>query len=773
MWKTTGRARAQWAVAATRYFFVVVLGLMTLSAQPAEAQNFTFSNVSVEGNQRVAESTILSFAGISRGQAVSAGELNVAAQNIRASGLFSSVDVRPQGNTLAIVVVEYPTVNRISVEGNSRVRDAELLAVVSSQPRRIYSPEQAERDVSAITQVYLNQGRINASVTPRIIERSENRVDLVFEVIESGVTEIERISFVGNRSFSERRLRGVLETKQAGILRAIIARDTFVRDRIAFDRRVLTDFYQSRGYADFQVQNVDVALTRERDAYLITFNVQEGQKFTFGDITVTSEIPEADIAEFRAALRTKTGATYNPLSLETDIERLERLAIQKGLNFVQVDPRITRNDRALALDVAFALVRGPRIFVERIDIEGNNTTLDRVVRNQFRVVEGDPFNPREIRNSAERIRALGFFGNANVDAREGSTPEQVIIDVDVTEAPTGSLSFGANFNSDTGIGLQASFRQSNFLGRGQALNFQLSTAQSNRVFSFDFTEPQFLGRDLRFNLGLSYRTTDNENALYDTESFTFRPGFTFPVSENGRLGVFYVFDYTDLTDVNPTASPIIIAEAEEGAVSTNASGYSYSYDTRRTGLNPNAGVLLRFGQEFGIGDTDFIKTTALLAAETKVLNEEVTLRATFEGGMLNYGSGDSRVTDRFFLGSRVLRGFEPGGIGPRDANTDDALGGNTFAVARLEAEFPLGLPEEYGISGGAFIDYGSVWDVGNLRGVSEADILYNDFTPRTVAGLSVFWTTPIGPLRFNFTEALDAQEFDNPKSFDVTISTSF
>ena len=773
MWKTTGRARAQWAVAATRYFFVVVLGLMTLSAQPAEAQNFTFSNVSVEGNQRVAESTILSFAGISRGQAVSAGELNVAAQNIRASGLFSSVDVRPQGNTLAIVVVEYPTVNRISVEGNSRVRDAELLAVVSSQPRRIYSPEQAERDVSAITQVYLNQGRINASVTPRIIERSENRVDLVFEVIESGVTEIERISFVGNRSFSERRLRGVLETKQAGILRAIIARDTFVRDRIAFDRRVLTDFYQSRGYADFQVQNVDVALTRERDAYLITFNVQEGQKFTFGDITVTSEIPEADIAEFRAALRTKTGATYNPLSLETDIERLERLAIQKGLNFVQVDPRITRNDRALALDVAFALVRGPRIFVERIDIEGNNTTLDRVVRNQFRVVEGDPFNPREIRNSAERIRALGFFGNANVDAREGSTPEQVIIDVDVTEAPTGSLSFGANFNSDTGIGLQASFRQSNFLGRGQALNFQLSTAQSNRVFSFDFTEPQFLGRDLRFNLGLSYRTTDNENALYDTESFTFRPGFTFPVSENGRLGVFYVFDYTDLTDVNPTASPIIIAEAEEGAVSTNAIGYSYSYDTRRTGLNPNAGVLLRFGQEFGIGDTDFIKTTALLAAETKVLNEEVTLRATLEGGMLNYGSGDSRVTDRFFLGSRVLRGFEPGGIGPRDANTDDALGGNTFAVARLEAEFPLGLPEEYGISGGAFIDYGSVWDVGNLRGVSEADILYNDFTPRTVAGLSVFWTTPIGPLRFNFTEALDAQEFDNPKSFDVTISTSF
>lgn len=773
MTQTTGRAKAQWAVAATRYLIVLFLSVASMSAAPAWAQNFTFSSVAVEGNQRVAASTILTFAGISRGQTVSAGELNAAAQNIRASGLFSAVDVRPQGSTLTIAVVEYPTVNRISIEGNGQVRDAELLAVVQSQPRRVYSPVQAEADVAALTEVYLNKGRINASITPRIIERSDNRVDLVFEVSEASVTEIERISFVGNRSFSERRLRGVLETKQAGILRAVIARDTFVRDRIAFDRQVLTDFYQSRGYADFRVQNVDVALTRERDAYLITLNVQEGQKFAFGNITVTSEIVGANVDEFAAALRTKSGATYSPVSLETDIARLERLAIRKGLNFVQVDPRITRNDRALTLDVEFALVRGPRIFVERIDIEGNNTTLDRVVRNQFRIVEGDPFNPREIRESAERIRALGFFGNANVEAREGTTPEQVIIDVDVTEGPTGSLSFGANFNSDTGIGLVASFRQSNFLGRGQGLNMQLSTAESNRVFSFGFSEPQFLGRDLRFGFDVDYRTTDNENALYDTEILTLRPGLTFPVSENGRLGVFYVFDYADLTDVSAAASPIIMAEAAEGAVATNAIGYTYSYDTRRTGLDPNAGVLLRFGQEFGIGDSDYIKTTALASGETKVLNEEVTLRATLEGGYLSYTEGDSRVTDRFFLGSRTMRGFEAGGIGPRDANTDDALGGNAFAVARLEAEFPLGLPEEYGITGGAFVDYGSVWDVGNLRGVSEADILYNDYTPRAVAGLSLFWTTPIGPLRFNFTEALDAQEFDNPRSFDVTISTRY
>ena len=200
-------------------------------------------------------------------------------------------------------------------------------------------------------------------------------------------------------------------------------------------------------------------------------------------------------------------------------------------------------------------------------------------------------------------------------------------------------------------------------------------------------------------------------------------------------------------------------------------GYSYSFDTRRTGLNPNAGVLLRFGQEFGFGDAQYVKTTALAAAETKVYNEEITLRATIEGGYLDYSKGTSRITDRFFLGSRLMRGFEPGGVGPRDATSDDALGGNTFAVARLEADFPLGLPSEYGISGGAFIDYGSVWDIG--RTFADVKVEYDGFTPRAVAGLSLFWDTPVGPLRFNFSEPLDVQPNDNTKNFDITISTNF
>ena len=645
-----------------------------------------------------------------------------------------------------------------------------MLPLIQSQPRRVFTPAQAEADTAAISEAYARQGRINAAVTPRIIRLSDNRVDLVFEVTESGVTEVERISFVGNRTFSEGRLRRVLQTKQAGLFRALVGRDTFSPDRIAQDREALNDFYQSRGYVDFVVQNVDVALTRERDAFLVTYNLREGQQFAFGDISVVSEINGVSAADFENEVRVRTGAIYSPVPIDTDINRLERLAIDLGLNFVQVEPRISRNARDLTLDVAYVLVSGPRIFVERIDIEGNGTTLDRVIRNQFRIVEGDPLNPRAVEESARRIRALGFFQNASVNTRQGSTRNQAIIDVDVVEGPTGTLSFGANFNTDTGGALVASYRQSNFQGRGQRLEFDLSTASTNQTLNFGFTEPQLLGRDLRGSFDLRYRVTDNENALYDTETLRLSPAMSFPISETGRLSLFYALEYNDLRDVADSASQVIKDEGELGGVWTNALGYTYTFDNRRTGLNPNAGVVLRFGQEFGFGDTQFVKTTVLAGAETKVFNEDVTLRATYEGALLDYSKGISRVTDRFFLGSSIMRGFEAGGIGPRDADTDDALGGSAFSVVRLEAEFPLGLPSEYGLSGGVFVDYGAAWDVDTS---SVATLQSDDFIARTVAGVSIFWSTPFGPLRFNWTEALESESFDNTKNFDVTISTSF
>ncbi|WP_245622347.1 outer membrane protein assembly factor BamA [Litoreibacter arenae] len=745
-----------------------------MTVAPAYAQTFPISSVEIEGNQRIEDATILSYLRLERGQSASAAQLNDAVQRLQRSGLFETVDVVPVGNRLVVTVKEYPTINRVNIEGNKRLKDADLLPLLNSKSRRVYSPATAEADAALLAEGYNQAGRIAATVTPRIIPRSNNRVDLVFEISEGDVVEVERISFIGNRAYSDRRLRRVIESKQAGLLRSIIQSDTFVGDRVAFDRQLLRDFYLSRGYVDFQVLSSTPELTRERDGYFISFKVREGQQFKVGQVTTTSDLPEIDAAEYQRVARLKPGQVYSPAKIENTITRMERLALQKGLNFIRVEPRITRNDAAVTLDVEFAIIRGPRVFVERIDIEGNATTLDRVVRRQFKTVEGDPFNPREIRDAAERIRALGYFSTADVNTRQGSGPEQVVVDVDVEETTTGSLGFGVSYGADTGATFSVNFIERNFLGRGQTLSFSFDTGSDNQNTSIGFIEPAFLGRDLSLGVNTYYRTTDSQYADYDTQAVGFEPSVEFPVSENGRLRLNYRISKDSIKNVDPTVSPII--QRDEGGAYTSALGYLYSYDTRRTGLNPNGGVLLRFGQQFaGIGGgLQFIQTTGLVSAETKVAREEVTLRAQLEFGANTRLEGNSRITERFFLNSNKLRGFDGAGMGPRDlaSTNQDALGGNFFAVARLEADFPLGLPEEYGIRGGVFFDVGSVWGLDDVNGAGGT-IVDDSLNLRSVIGFSVLWDTQIGPLRFNFSKALVKEDYDRERTFDLTVSTKF
>ena len=745
-------------------------------APPAAAQTYSFGLVAVEGNDRIEAATILNYAGIARGKSVTAAGLNDAYQRIIGSGLFEAVELSPQGNTLVIRVTELSTINVVSFEGNRRIDDPELTALVKSQPRRVFSPAQADADVAAIMELYRARARFAASVDARIIRRDDRTVDLVFEIREGRVVEIERLSFVGNRAFSDRRLRQVLETKQAGFLRRFIQRDTFVPERIEFDKRVLTDFYKSRGFADFEVLSATTEVARERNAFFTTFTVREGQRFTFGAISAVSEYEGANAADYQAAIRLRPGVVYSPSLIEETISRMESLAVRQGLQFARIEPRVTRNERNQTLDVAFAVVRGPRVFVERIDIEGNATTLDQVIRRQFRTVEGDPFNPREIRNAAERIRALGFFTDSQVETTEGNSPEQVVVDVNVEEQPTGSLSFGITYGVSSGVGFGVGFSETNFLGRGQQLSVNVDTTSDSADTSLTFVEPAFLDRDLRFRFRANYTETNSDNADYDTRSVGVSPSIEFPISERGRLELRYSISEDTLSGLDTTQSSAILL-AEQGGFISSVIGYTVSYDTRINGFNPNTGVLLSFNQDFaGIGgDIEYVSTSVQMTAQTKVLNEEVTLRADLSGGGVAMISGNSRVTDRLFLGGR-LRGFEPKGIGPRDLNVpnQDALGGNLFALARFEAEFPLGLPEEYGITGGLFLDVGSVWSLdnvnGGLDGLSPVDDSAN---LRSAIGFSVFWTTPIGPLRFNFSRALVKEDYDQEQNFDLTVSTRF
>lgn len=757
----------------------VAAPLVIAPTTPAFAQSFQFNRVQIDGNIRIDDATVLSYLNFVPGQRVTAAQLNDSVQRLQRSGLFERVDVIPTGSTLVVSVKEFPTVNRVNVEGNERLKDEDLQGLIQTQSRRVYNPSTVEADAAIITEAYRQAGRISATVTPRIIPRSQNRVDVVFEVAEGAVSEVERISFVGNRAFSDRRLRRVIDSKQAGVFRVLIQSDTFINDRIAFDRQLLRDFYQSRGYVDFQVLSATPELARQRDGFFITFKVQEGQQFKFGNITAYSDLPEIDSDEFLAVNKIRTGKTYSPARIENTITRMERLALQKGLNFIRVEPRVTRNDADLTLDVEFAIVRGPRVFVERIDIEGNATTLDRVIRRQFRTVEGDPFNPREIRDAAERIRALNYFSTADVNTREGTSAEQVIVDVDVEETTTGSLGFGVSYGAIDGVGFNISFSERNFLGRGQRLAFSFDTGSDTQNTSLTFVEPAFLGRDLEFGLSVYYQTTSSQFAVFDTQNIGFSPSLEFPISENGRLGIDYEISRDSIKNVAAATSPIIQRDA--GTAYSSSIGLTYTYDTRRSGLNPTSGVLLRFSQRFGGigGGLRFLKSEGLVSAETRVAREEVTLRAELEFGAYTRLTGNSRITDRFFVGANELRGFDGAGIGPRDRDStnSDALGGNYYAVARLEAEFPLGLPEEYGISGGVFFDVGSLWGLDDVAGTTGATqplgIVDDSLKLRSSVGFSVFWNTQIGPLRFNFSRALVKEPYDRERSFDLTVSTRF
>ena len=746
---------------------------VTSGVHGAMAQDFSFSRIDVDGNKRIETSTIITYSGLVTDQVFGADDLNRAYQNILASGLFESVEVVPNGNRLVIKVNEFPTVNKIAFEGNRRINDTTLRAVVGMQPRRVFNPDKVDTDRAAIAQVYADQGRLAARVTPKIIRRSDNRVDVIFEIFEGAVTEIERIGIVGNKVFSDRRLRRVLDTKQAGFLRLFVRRDTFLTDRIEFDKRLLTDFYNARGYIDFQINDVNAELTEENNAYFVTFNVREGQMFRFGDVTLTSERSDIDVKDFKIAISAETGDVYSPTLMEKNLSRLEARATQLGLDFVRVTPRVTRNDADLTLDVEFVLEQGERVFVERIDITGNTTTLDRVIRRQFRISEGDPFNPRLIREAAERIRVLDFFGNAGVNARAGTQPGQIIVDVEVEEQPTGSLQLGATYSGDNGFGVVIDYSERNFLGRGQTLSFAIRSGIDNQSYEFNFTEPEFLNPELGFNLGLSYGETDNQGAAYDTRNLDITPSLSFPLSEYSRLSVRGNVSATEM--LNPgTVGSIVENEITRGRLDNAGFGFTYRYDTRGVGLDPSSGIAVIYNQDFGgiTGDKGaFSKSTIRTIGERAIMNDDVVLRGVLEAGLLHHTGGSSRVTDRFFLPATVLRGFEFAGMGPRqrDGTINDALGGNKYTVAKFEVDFPLGLPEEYGMSGGAFYHAGNLWDTG----AKGDELLYDNGAWRHVVGATLYWTTPIGPLRFDFTRALKKETQDEERTFDMFIATRF
>ena len=733
----------------------------------------SFTSIEVNGNYRIETATILSVADTPLNVPLSDSDVNGSLQRLMSSKLFEKVEFEIDNSVLKIAVKEFPTINEISIEGNKHLTDEQLIKLISSKPLKVYSTALATSDAEKLANAYSNVGRITAEVKPFIIRRSDNRIDLVFEIFEGQVIEVTRLSFIGNRNFSDMRLRRVLQTKQAGLLRKYRSNDTFAEDRIELDKQLLRDFYSSRGYIDFKLLSATSVLTRQRDGFFVTFKVDEGFSYALGDISVSSDLRDIELDNFTEIINLKSGVTFSPTHIDETISRMEKLASEKGLNFIRVDPIVDRNDTNRTLDVNFNLVRGQRVFVERIDISGNTTTIDSVIRRQFDTVEGDPFNPRHIREASARINALQFFEPISINSRPGSEDNNIIIDLDLKEIPTGSLTFGASYGQAAGFGGNIKIEQRNLLGRGQRLSLSLDTSTNAKTYNINFGEPKFLGRDLSFGINIYNSITNSQFLAYDTTSFGVSPSISFPLSKYGNTSLFYSFGAKNL--VNLTAASSQILQDESSAKSSSSIGVTYGFDTRKTGFNPDAGVNINLSQEFaGLGGGNkYLKTNALLGGQTELFNGNIGLMGEIEFGRLQSLTGTSSVLDRFFASGGVIRGFEHHGIGPRDtsATNNDSLGGNLLTAARFEAKFPIGFLEQYGMSGGSFYDIGSVWKLDNTVGTSGT--VDDGFSLRSSIGLSLFWKTVIGPLRINYSKALAKKSYDKVQILELTVSTQF
>ncbi|MEM8753478.1 MAG: outer membrane protein assembly factor BamA, partial [Pseudomonadota bacterium] len=509
-------------------------------AEQQQATGQIVTDIVVIGNQRIEPATVASYLSIGVGDPITEEGLNRSVRQLFDTGLFADAAIAPDGSRLLVQVVENPSINRINFEGNDLITDEQMLSIVSSRPRRPYTRSQAEADAQSLIENYRRTGRYGAVVEPVIIELPDNRVDLVFEITEGSVTEIYSIDFIGNEVFSDRTLRSEIDTSESGILSFLLSSDIYDPDRLEFDKQLLRRFYLSEGYADFVVLSSVAELSPDRQGFFITFTVEEGEQYDFGELDVTSNARGLDEEEFAALIPELTGETYDATLIETIIDDMTFLAGEKGFAFIDIRPLARRDEDNRVIDITFEIREGERVYVERIDIEGNDSTLDRVIRRQFDIVEGDAFNAREVERARNRIRALGFFSDVQVRTERGDSDDRARILVEVEEQSTGSINFGVGFSSASGPTGEISVSEANFLGRGQFVRARVRVSTDSNVFDLTFEEPAFLDRDLRLGLNGFFRDEDlDDESSFELTSLGFIPSITVPTSDVGRLRLFY------------------------------------------------------------------------------------------------------------------------------------------------------------------------------------------------------------------------------------------
>jgi outer membrane protein insertion porin family len=751
-------------------------------AQPVvpEAPARIIRSISVTGNQRLEPETVLSYTQLRAGDAYDQERLDQALRDLYATELFADVQIAgADTGDLIIQVRENPVINRIVLEGNRRLKDDKITPEIRLAPRQIFTRSRARADVARIIELYRRQGRYAARVEPKIVQLDQNRVDVVFEIDEGPRSKVRQISIIGNQRFGDGRLISEMATRESRWWNIFSSADSYDPDRLAFDQQKLRQFYLTQGYADFRVVSAVAELTPDRRDFIITYVVEEGERYRFGDVSVQSEIRDFNQEELQRRLPMSTGDWYNARQVEDTVTALNELAGQFGYAFADVRPQFNRSRENLTMGVTFRVAETPRVYVERIDITGNTNTRDEVIRREFRLAEGDPFNNLRVSRSRDRIQSLGFFqDNLEIEQEQGSAPDRVVLGVAVEERATGELQFSAGFSSLERFIVNLSVRQRNFMGRGQELRAAVNYSSYSKSVELGFTEPYLFDRNIAVGFDLFRRDFNSFNFLGNNRETTYEQVSTggqvrvgVPLTENmtlaGRYGL--TFDEITLSEAlfftDPDGTGPLPAVCDPlragrylcdviGDRLTSSVGYTLLYSTLNNALRPTRGERLLLQQDFaGLGgDTRYLRTRASAIKYWNVFNNFI-FSLSGEGGYIRSfeeGAPDRdplRLTDRFFLGSPQIRGFDIRGVGPRiqrrpyvitardpatarptefavseDPNTvvDDAIGGRAYYLGRAELEIPLGAgARDLGLRPSIFADIGALW---GLRRPATLDI---------------------------------------------------
>ncbi|MBT5941107.1 MAG: outer membrane protein assembly factor BamA [Rhodospirillaceae bacterium] len=741
---------------------------ISAQAQNVAQKSFIVEEIVVQGTHRIEQSTVRSYLLLQEGDNFDRRRVDQSLKSLFATGLFADVVISREGKTLFVKVVENPVINRIAFEGNKRIDEADLQKEVVLRPRVVFTRTKVQADVKRVLEVYRVNGRFGATVVPKIIQLPQNRADLVFEIDEGPLTKVERISFVGNKAESDSDLRSVIRTKETIWYRFLSSDDTYDPDRLTLDRELLRRHYLAEGFADFRVESAVAELTPDGKAFFITFSVNEGQRYKFGNIDVAAGLRGLNAKQLKALIKFKKGDEYDNTKVDGAIDKITDAVGNLGFAFVEVRPRVNRNRKEKIVDITFDIREGPRVFVERIDISGNVRTIDKVIRREFQIVEGDAFNAAKLRRSRQRIQNLDFFNKVNIQRLPGSTPDKTIVKVEIEEKSTGSLSFGVGFSTDSGALLDLGLRESNLLGRGQALSFNGTLAAEKSTVNISFTEPYFLDRDIAAGFDLYHVNQD----LQDTRSYDFKKSGLglragFQVAPFLRQNWRYKAEVSSIENVASSASSLI--QAQEGKRYLSEVGHSLTYDRRDSRIAPTEGYVLKMINDLaGFGGNIRYLKNQLRAGQYYEVTDKWVLGLNGRVGHILGLDQHVNIADRFFLGGTTLRGFKSAGAGPRDISTDDSLGGEWIYNGSLQLRFPLGLPAELGLSGRIFSDFGSLGQVN-----PSTSSIKDSGSIRASAGAGIGWVSPFGPMNIDFGFPLAKESYDKTELMRINFGTRF